>query len=99
MAVFTRAIGEGKLLNKEMQEIRMADWISMGDKNSHLNIKYGLGIFEMDGYVGHNGCLPGFINIAMYNKSNGAIVIFMLNSQPAEGSASLKIFKEIAEIL
>ena len=49
--------------------------------------------------MGHNGALPGYVNISMYDPSTGAMVILMLNTQPAQGAATMMIFKEVINIV
>jgi len=35
----------------------------------------------------------------MYNPKTGAIILFMLNTQPQDGDATLEILKEVVKII
>jgi len=94
---YIKAISDGTFLSPKMQEARLNDWVAMSAKVKAF--EYGFGVFTYKGFVGHNGGLPGFVNLAMYNPKTGAIILFMLNTQPQEGDATLEILKEVVEII
>lgn len=95
---YVKALSDGTLLSKKLQEKRLNHWISYDSKHMPT-LSYGLGIFTAGGFVGHNGGLPGYVSMAMYNPKTGARIVFILNTQPADGEATLKIFKEIIKIM
>ncbi|MFF9092447.1 serine hydrolase domain-containing protein [Streptomyces sp. NPDC014802] len=41
---------------------------------------YGLGIFNVQGWIGHNGSLPGYESLTIYLPSAQATVVVMLNT-------------------
>lgn len=41
--------------------------------------KYGLAIFDVAGYLGHNGELPGFQGFMGYDPANGTVVVALTN--------------------
>ncbi|MFD9795388.1 serine hydrolase domain-containing protein [Streptomyces sp. NPDC059070] len=41
---------------------------------------YGLGIFDVNGWIGHNGSLPGYENLTLYLPEQKATVIALLNT-------------------
>ncbi len=97
---YIKAISDGTFLSRKLQKERLTSWVDMelAHKEIMSTLRYGLGVFTAGGFVGHNGGLPGYVNIAMYNPENGARILCMLNTQP-EGPATLMIFKEAHEIL
>ncbi len=97
MKKYIKAISDGTFLSPKIQEARLNDWVAMSTKAK--DFKYGLGVFTYKGFVGHNGGLPGFVNLAMYNPKTGATILFMLNTQPQEGDATLEILKKVVDIL
>ncbi len=97
LKTFVKAMGDGKLLGKKTQKERMISWVNMKSKQMPT-LKYGLGIFTAGGFIGHNGALPGYVDLAVYNPKNGSVIVFMMNSQP-EGNATLEIFEKIFKLL
>jgi D-alanyl-D-alanine carboxypeptidase len=100
LKTYIKAINDGTFLSKKLQEERLSSWVDMelAHKEIMTTLKYGLGVFTAGGFVGHNGGLPGYVNLAMYHPESGARVLFMLNTQP-EGPATLMIFKKVHQIL
>jgi D-alanyl-D-alanine carboxypeptidase len=41
---------------------------------------YGLGLFDVNGWIGHNGSLPGYQSLAIYLPSQRATVVVLVNS-------------------
>lgn len=41
---------------------------------------YGLGIFETNGWIGHNGSIPGYETVTVYLPSQKATLVIMINS-------------------
>lgn len=41
---------------------------------------YGLGIFDVQGWIGHNGSLPGYESLAVYLPSAQATLVVLLNT-------------------
>jgi len=99
MKKYIKALSDGTFLSPKLQEQRLTDWVEMSKKPQLKSIKYGLGCFTDQGFVGHNGGLPGYVNLAMYNPKDGTIIAFMLNTQPDEGDATLEIFTKVVKIL
>ena len=42
--------------------------------------RYGLGIADFGGYLGHNGAVPGFQSIAGYEPETRTTVVMLLNA-------------------
>ncbi|MFJ3529303.1 MULTISPECIES: serine hydrolase domain-containing protein [unclassified Streptomyces] len=41
---------------------------------------YGLGIFETNGWIGHNGSIPGYETVTVYLPSQKATLVIMINT-------------------
>jgi D-alanyl-D-alanine carboxypeptidase len=41
--------------------------------------KYGLAIFDVQGYLGHNGELPGFQSFMGHNPASGITIVVLTN--------------------
>ncbi|MFJ1868141.1 serine hydrolase domain-containing protein [Streptomyces sp. NPDC088097] len=56
---------------------------------------YGLGIFNVDGWIGHNGSLPGYQSLTIYLPQSRATLVVMLNTDVTSGgSAPSTLFGE-----
>ncbi len=60
-------------------------------------IKYGLGIYEIDGYLGHIGQVAGFDSGAFYNVSEKRLVVINMNNYPGDID-SFTVFNDILAI-
>lgn len=98
LKTYITAMSDGKLVSKKMQLQRLNYWVDMKMKKAPT-LKYGLGAFTMGGFVGHNGGLPGYSDLAMYDPETGAVVVFMQNIEAEEGMSSLEIFQKLLKIL
>lgn len=66
------ALAKGTLLKPATQAQRL-QWVGNG------GAKYGLAIFDVQGYLGHNGELPGFQSFMGYNPANGVTLVVLTN--------------------
>ncbi|MFJ4470306.1 serine hydrolase domain-containing protein [Streptomyces sp. NPDC089424] len=46
---------------------------------------YGLGIFDVQGWIGHNGSLPGYESLTIYLPSARATLVVLLNTDIGQG--------------
>ncbi|WP_086736474.1 serine hydrolase domain-containing protein [Streptomyces glaucescens] len=46
---------------------------------------YGLGIFDVQGWIGHNGSLPGYESLTIYLPSAEATLVVLLNTDVLDG--------------
>lgn len=73
--IYLRALGNGKFYSQKMREARMQWAITHGD------LKYGLGMFSVGGFLGHNGGIPGFTNFSGYSPERNCSIIVVYNTQ------------------
>ncbi|MEU9036863.1 serine hydrolase domain-containing protein [Streptomyces sp. NPDC048352] len=56
---------------------------------------YGLGLFNVQGWIGHNGSLPGYQDLVVYLPQSQATLVVMLNTDIGyEGSEPSTLFGE-----
>ncbi|MFE9564081.1 serine hydrolase domain-containing protein [Streptomyces sp. NPDC006487] len=56
---------------------------------------YGLGIFNVQGWIGHNGSLPGYQSLTVYDPQSKATLVVMLNTDiSAKGEEPSTLFGE-----
>jgi D-alanyl-D-alanine carboxypeptidase len=62
---------------------------------------YGLGIFNIGGWIGHNGSLPGYQTVAVYlPEKQTAMVVFLNTDIESQGQEpSTLVAKAITEVI
>jgi D-alanyl-D-alanine carboxypeptidase len=74
-------LATGRLLSPETQAQRL-----MTLPTGYPGTTYGLGIFETDGWIGHNGSIPGYETVTVYLPQRRATLVIMINTDVvAEG--------------
>jgi D-alanyl-D-alanine carboxypeptidase len=73
LRVWAKALATGTLLDAAMQRERLT-WVQPTPGR-----QYGLGIFNIDGFLGHNGSLPGFQSFMGYRPAPQQMVIVLTN--------------------
>jgi D-alanyl-D-alanine carboxypeptidase len=84
LRIWARALATGQLLSATMQKERLT-WVATG--TSPTAIKYGLGIYEIVGFLGHDGAIPGFQSFMGYQPQKGATIVVLTNLDPAPDGA------------
>jgi D-alanyl-D-alanine carboxypeptidase len=72
---WARIVATGTLLSPETQRERLR-MLPTGIPGT----RYGLGIFESGGWIGHNGSIPGYETVTVYLPSEKATLVVMLNT-------------------
>ncbi|MEV6025262.1 serine hydrolase domain-containing protein [Streptomyces sp. NPDC052036] len=58
-------------------------------------VGYGLGVFDVQGWIGHNGSLPGYESLAVYLPSTRTTLVVLLNTDVRrDGQQPSSIFGE-----
>jgi D-alanyl-D-alanine carboxypeptidase len=68
------ATGRG-LLSDATQRVRAASVAGPGDP-----FTYGIGMFNVHGWIGHNGSLPGYQTIALYRLQTKTTIVALMNA-------------------
>jgi D-alanyl-D-alanine carboxypeptidase len=77
MRVWASALATGKLLTPQMQEQRLQ---TVGSPGMPPQDGYGLGIFNLGGWIGHNGSLPGYQTVAVYLPQKQTTLVILTNT-------------------
>ncbi|WP_244888724.1 serine hydrolase domain-containing protein [Streptomyces purpureus] len=77
---WARTLATGTLLEPKTQAERL-ETLPTGISGA----SYGLGLFNVQGWIGHNGSLPGYEAIAMYLPQEQATLTVMLNTDILQG--------------
>lgn len=90
MHIWAPALATGKLLTPEMQKQRLQ---TVGAPGMPAQDGYGLGIFNLGGWIGHNGSLPGYQTVAVYLPEKQTTLVMFTNTdieyQGSEPSTTL----------
>ncbi|AUG79713.1 hypothetical protein CFP65_5000 [Kitasatospora sp. MMS16-BH015] len=78
-------LAKGDLLTPELQRQRL-DFIHTSDQPNAPG--YGLAIFDVDGFIGHDGQLPGYTSFMAYDPDRAATIVVLANlNQSPDGTA------------
>lgn len=72
---WAEVLATGRLLSPETQAQRL-ETLPTGFPGTG----YGLGIFETNGWIGHNGSIPGYETVTVYLPSQKATLVIMINT-------------------
>lgn len=68
-------VATGKLLSPQTQAQRLKTL-----PTGFPGTTYGLGIFETNGWIGHNGSIPGYESVTVYLPAQKATLVIMINT-------------------
>ncbi len=77
MRTWATALATGKLLTPKMQEQRLQ---TVGSPGMPPQDGYGLGVFNLGGWIGHNGSLPGYQTVVVYLPQKQTALVIMTNT-------------------
>ncbi|WP_329284402.1 serine hydrolase domain-containing protein [Streptomyces sp. NBC_00691] len=77
---WARVLATGELLSPATQAQRLKTL-----PTGFPGTSYGLGIFDADGWIGHNGSIPGYETVTVYLPSQKATMVLMLNTDSQVG--------------
>ncbi|CAA0125231.1 D-alanyl-D-alanine carboxypeptidase [Halioglobus japonicus] len=108
---WAEALGKGSLLNADTQQERLASLAPMvfdpcADTDPERPVracpeydKYGVGIGELEGWVGHTGEGLGYTALVMFEPESAAVIAIQMNSSAVGAHVPTEIFREYAKIL
>jgi len=106
-----RALGKGTLLNEELQAARVNSLMPIvfnpcddddpdrPKRSCPEYDKYGLGLGEISGWIGHTGEYVGYMSLVMYEPESGSVVVILTNIFGVGDHVPTKIFQEFAAVL
>lgn len=108
--IWSQALGTGTLLAPGMFATRIAsmqpvvyspcpDNLGRGPVNCPEYNKYGLGIGELKGWIGHTGEFVGYSLLIMHQPDTGASIVILMNLSGAGEHLPVNLFKEYLAIL
>ncbi|MET9680087.1 serine hydrolase domain-containing protein [Streptomyces coeruleorubidus] len=77
---WAKVVATGELLSPETQAQRLRTL-----PTGYPGTTYGLGILETNGWIGHNGSIPGYETVTVYLPSQKATLVIMLNTDVMSG--------------
>ena len=92
LKLWAYAMGEGILISQEMQNERLK--CSLYSENGLF--KYGLGIFYLGDFLGHDGGCIGFNTVVFYLPKKKATFVILLN-QSNDYTGAIDIFASLAD--
>lgn len=72
---WARIVATGTLLSPETQKERLKTL-----PTGYPGTGYGLGILNSDGWIGHNGSIPGYESVTVYLPSKKATLVILINT-------------------
>ncbi len=87
------ALGKGTLLRPQTQARRLqtAEVIPGG-------ARYGFAIFDANGWIGHNGDIPGYTTVVVYLPERDATLVVMTNSDEPHDHSAGQLATVVTEI-
>jgi D-alanyl-D-alanine carboxypeptidase len=97
LRIWAKSVATGSLLSRPTQRQRDDFLPATGLEPA----KYGFALFEVDGWTGHNGSLPGYQSLTMYLPAKHATMVILLNSDidPPHGELSTLVGKAITRVI
>lgn len=71
------ALATGSLLSPELQQQRLQ---TLPEPGGPADFGYGMGIFTVAGWIGHNGSVPGYQTVAVYLPERQTTLVVMINT-------------------
>jgi D-alanyl-D-alanine carboxypeptidase len=93
LTVWAKALATGSLLSGAMQEKRLQTRPLHPDQP----VRYGLGIADLYGFLGHNGGIAGYSSMMLHDPTNDATVIAVTNLSGIHGGAADPIAVQIIQ--
>lgn len=98
MRAWAAALGAGALLTPETHRQRL-ETVSLPTLPPHYG--YGLGLFDLAGWVGHNGSLPGYQTVVARLADGPTTMVVLLNGSAAtpDGDPSTVVANAITRVI
>lgn len=94
LRIWAKAVATGTLLKPAIQRQRERFLPIPGLKPA----RYGLGLFEVDGWIGHDGEVPGYESLTVYLPSREATMVILANTD-VEPSISVRLGRAVTRVL
>ena len=97
LRTWAKALATGRpLLNRRLQRARLPNVVI---ESEPIRVEYGLGMFSINGFLGHNGAIYGYSTTLLYLPETGATIITMMNKASNESDESGGAAVRLARLL
>jgi D-alanyl-D-alanine carboxypeptidase len=97
LKVWAKALATGALLKPATQKLRLQTNPLL--QTPQITFSYGLGITEVNGFLGHDGAIVGYGSVVLYLSSRGATIVILANNNDNGNPAPLNIGLSLAAFL
>ncbi len=96
LRIWAKALADGSLLSPATQRERLTWNVFPGEV---LDVRYGLGILEVNGLIGHSGGIFGYSSWMVHAPDEDATVVIATNRANNDGGSADPIFIQILQLL
>ncbi len=96
LRVWAKALADGTILSPATQRERLTWGVFPGQV---LDVRYGLGILEVNGLIGHSGGIFGYSSWMVHAPEEDATVVIVTNRANNDGGSADPIFIQIIQML
>jgi D-alanyl-D-alanine carboxypeptidase len=89
LMVWARALATGSLLSPTTQAMRLQTEVLV--ETPKVTVAVGMGITNINGFLGHDGVIVGYGSLVLYLPSSGATIVLMGNNNDNNAPAPLAI--------
>jgi D-alanyl-D-alanine carboxypeptidase len=97
LKVWAKALATGALLKPATQALRLKSHILV--QTPKITLTYGLGITDVNGFLGHDGAIVGYGSVMLYLPSRKATIVILGNNNDNGNPAPLNIGLSVAAFL
>jgi D-alanyl-D-alanine carboxypeptidase len=97
LRIWAKSVATGSLLTPATQRQRERFIPAPGLEPA----RYGFALFDVKGWIGHNGSLPGYESLTVYSPSLKTTMVILLNSDisPKSGELSTLVGKAVTRVI
>ena len=97
LASYAKALADGTILSRKTQRERLQ--IVDVKLSPTLKTGYGLGLFDIEGFLGHDGAIYGYSTAMFHLPAKDATIVVIGNQSTNFTTPSLEAFLRIAQLL
>ena len=97
LRVWAQALATGSLLDPATQAMRLQTRVLA--QTPKVTVAYGMGITDINGFLGHDGAIVGYGSLVLYLPSRGATIVLLGNNNDNNAPAPLAIGLAVAAYL
>jgi D-alanyl-D-alanine carboxypeptidase len=94
LRIWAKAVATGTLLKPAIQRQRERFLPIPGLRPA----RYGLGLFDVDGWIGHDGEVPGYESLTVYLPSQEATMVILANAD-VEPSIGVRLGRAVTRVV